>query len=77
MIKSVLDSTAQRFLKRYIDTASPTGFEEKGAALWFDYIRPYVDTTYTDTYGTAVAVINPSAPYKVVIEATETRFLGL
>ena len=69
MIKSILDSTAQRFLKRYIDTASPTGFEETGAALWFDYIRPYVDTTYTDTYGTAVAVINPSAPYKVVIEA--------
>ncbi|MBQ8649953.1 MAG: M20/M25/M40 family metallo-hydrolase [Flavobacteriales bacterium] len=69
MIKNVIDAAATRFLKRYIDTASPTGFEEKGSSLWLDYIRPYVETTYTDTYGTAVAVINPSAPYKVVIEA--------
>jgi len=28
-----------------------------------------VDTTFIDTYGTAVGVINPDAPYKVVIEA--------
>jgi putative aminopeptidase FrvX len=28
-----------------------------------------VDTTYVDIYGTAVAVINPDAPYRVVIEA--------
>ena len=33
-----------------------------------DYLRPFVDTFITDTYGTAVGVINPDAPYKVVIE---------
>jgi putative aminopeptidase FrvX len=33
-----------------------------------DYVKPYVDTFITDTYGTAVGVINPDAPYKVVIE---------
>jgi putative aminopeptidase FrvX len=32
------------------------------------YLKPYVDTFITDTYGTAVGVINPDAPYKVVIE---------
>jgi putative aminopeptidase FrvX len=31
-------------------------------------LKPYVDTFITDTYGTAVGVINPDAPYKVVIE---------
>src|SRR5699024_11268004 len=36
--------------------------------IWMDYLRPYVDTFITDTYGTAVGVINPDAPYKVVIE---------
>ena len=34
-----------------------------------DYLKPYVDTFITDTYGTAVGVINPDAPFKVVIEA--------
>mgnify|MGYP000574642539 CR=1 FL=1 len=33
-----------------------------------NYLKPYVDEFITDTYGTAVAVINPSAKYKVVIE---------
>jgi putative aminopeptidase FrvX len=32
------------------------------------YLKPYVDTFITDTYGTAVGIINPDAPYKVVIE---------
>jgi putative aminopeptidase FrvX len=33
-----------------------------------ELFKPYVDTFITDTYGTAVGVINPDAPYKVVIE---------
>ena len=33
-----------------------------------ELLKPYVDEFITDTYGTAVAVINPEAPYKVVIE---------
>jgi putative aminopeptidase FrvX len=34
-----------------------------------DYIRPHIDEYFVDTYGTAVGVINPDAPYKVVVEA--------
>jgi putative aminopeptidase FrvX len=57
------------FLYRYLNNSSPTGFEAEGQKLWLEYIKPYVDTHYTDIYGTAVAVINPEAEYKVVIEA--------
>ncbi len=57
------------FMERYLNNASPTGFESSGQKLWLDYIRPWVDSTFTDPYGTAVGVINPSAKYKVVIEA--------
>lgn len=57
------------FLERYINNPSPTGFESPGQQLWLDYIRPYIDEHFVDTYGTAVGVINPKAPYKVVIEA--------
>jgi putative aminopeptidase FrvX len=37
--------------------------------VWLNYIKNYVDTTFTDPYGTAVGVINPDKPFKVVIEA--------
>ncbi|GAB4145894.1 MAG: M42 family metallopeptidase [Bacteroidia bacterium] len=57
------------FLEQYINNASPTGFESKGQELWLNYIKPYIDEYFVDTYGTAVGVINPKAPYKVVIEA--------
>jgi putative aminopeptidase FrvX len=58
-----------KFLQRYINNASPTGFETSGQKMWLDYIRPFIDEYFTDTYGTVVGVVNPSAPYKVVIEA--------
>jgi tetrahedral aminopeptidase len=59
----------EKFLKEYLNNASPTGFEASGQKIWLDFIKPYVDETFTDTYGTAVAVINPKSKYKVVIEA--------
>lgn len=67
--KSILGSGSLEFLERYLNNASPTGFESSGQRLWLDYISPWVDTHFTDPYGTAVGVINPDARYKVVIEA--------
>ncbi len=57
------------FLHQYLNNASPTGFESSGQQIWLDYLKPHVDEWFSDTYGTAVGVINPKAKYKVVIEA--------
>lgn len=67
--KSILSEQSYSFLKNYINNPSPTGFESGGQKLWLDYIRPFVDSYFTDPYGTAVGVINPDAKFKVVIEA--------
>ena len=68
-IKSLLNSNSTNFLYQYLNNPSPTGFESSGQKIWLNYIKPYVDSHFVDTYGTVVGVINPSAPYKVVIEA--------
>lgn len=57
------------FLKKYLNNASPTGFEAEGQKIWLDYIKPYVDEYRVDNYGSVVGIINPDAPYRVVIEA--------
>ena len=67
------------FLYKYLNNASPTGFESSGQQIWLDYMKPYIDETIIDVYGTAVGVINAGKaspgdaslgqPYKVVIEA--------
>ena len=68
-IKSLLNTNSTNFLYQYLNNPSPTGFESAGQKIWLNYIKPYVDTHFVDTYGTVVGVINPSAEYKVVIEA--------
>lgn len=67
--KSIFNQNSLNFLKDYLNNPSPTGFETAGQKLWLNYITPYIDGYFVDTYGTAVGVINPEAPYKVVIEA--------
>jgi len=67
--KSIITSKSENFLEKYLNNASPTGFEYEGQKLWLDYITPYIDEYFTDTYGSVVGVINPKAKYKVVIEA--------
>src|SRR6195952_3539727 len=66
---SILTTKSWDFFRTYINNASPVGFESSGQRLWLDYLKPYVDTQFTDPYGTAVGVINPNAAFKVVIEA--------
>ena len=66
---SVINKNSLKFLEKYINNASPTGFESEGQKIWLDYIKPYVDSHIVDTYGTVVGVINPDHEYKVVIEA--------
>lgn len=65
---NVLNKKSMDFLKDYLNNAAPTGYEWNGQKIWMEYLKPYVDTFITDTYGTAVGVINPEANYKVVIE---------
>ena len=66
---SITTKKSITFLEKYLNNASPTGFESEGQKLWLNYIKPYIDDYFIDTYGTVVGVINPKAKYKVVIEA--------
>jgi len=66
--KKILNNKSISFLEKYLNNPSPTGYEWEGQKIWMDYLKPYVDGFITDTYGTAVGVINPDAKFKVVIE---------
>jgi putative aminopeptidase FrvX len=67
--KSILGSESYTFLKNYLNTPSPVGFESEGQKKWIGYIKPYIDRYFTDPYGSAVGVINEKSDFKVVIEA--------
>ncbi|MCY4560894.1 MAG: M42 family metallopeptidase [Flavobacteriaceae bacterium] len=64
-----IDKNGMDFFEQYLNNAAPTGYEVSGQKLWMNYLKPYVDDFLTDTYGTAVGIINPGQDYRVVIEA--------
>ncbi len=66
---SIITQDAEAFLEKYLNNASPTGFETAGQKVWLDYIKPYIDDWRSDNYGSVYGIINPEAEYKVVIEA--------
>ena len=65
----VITKESEKFLYKYLNSTSPTGFEWEGQQVWVNYIKSFVDKIELDTYGTAYGIINPGQPYKVVIEA--------
>jgi putative aminopeptidase FrvX len=66
---NVFTPSSEDFLQRYLNNASPTGFEAPGQQIWADYMRNYVDELRQDNYGTVYGVINPDSDFRVVIEA--------
>jgi len=68
-MKKIITAKSEKFLEKYLNNASPTGFESPGQTIWMDYIRPYVDEFIIDNYGSVAGILNPGKSYKVVIEA--------
>lgn len=68
-MSKAITKESKEFLEKYLNNASPTGFESPGQKMWLEYIKPYIDDYMVDNYGTVVGIINPDAKYKVVIEA--------
>lgn len=69
---------SEKFLKDYLNSYNPTGFEQEGQEVWLNYIKEYVDYVEQDNYGNVYGVIkskddskeeNKLIPYKVLLEA--------
>jgi endoglucanase len=55
-------------LKKLLTTPSPSGYESAGQRIWCDYARKYADQVRTDSYGNAVAVLNPDGDPKIMFD---------
>jgi putative aminopeptidase FrvX len=64
----VVTPESEDFLRRYLNNASPTGYEASGQKLWLEYLQGYIDEWKIDSYGTAYGIINPGQDFRVVIE---------
>ena len=67
--ETILNKSSLTFLEKYLNNAAPTGYEWESQKIWMEYLKPYVDTFITDTYGSAVGVINPDAKLRIIAYA--------
>jgi len=56
------------FLSNLLNTPSPSSEEARGQRVWLNYLIPFADKVETDTYGNAIAVLNPEGSPKIMIE---------
>jgi len=57
----------KEFLDQLIACPSPSGDEKQIQNLWMDEMRPFVDEIRTDLSGNAYGILNPEAPFKVLL----------
>src|ERR1051326_2521429 len=57
------------FLRRLVNTPSPSGHETRGQRVWLDYVKPYGEETFSDAYGNCVAVLNKGGSPRLMLAA--------
>lgn len=56
------------FLKEVLSVPSPGGCEAHFQEVWCKYVTPYADEIRTDSYGNAIAVLNPKGNPQVMLD---------
>jgi len=56
------------FLRNLLTTPSPSGFESPGQKIWAQYARMYADEVHTDSYGNAIAILNPKGSPRIMLD---------
>ncbi len=62
-----MNEQSQEFLKKLIETPSPSGFETEAAALWKEKNRTFCDEVYADTHGNSIAVLNKKGQRRIML----------
>jgi len=62
-----MNRSALRCLKALMETSTPSGWEDAGQEVLANYMSRYADRITRDVHGNVHAVINPTAPIRVML----------
>ena len=63
----MLPKSSLKFLEKLLRTCSPSGFENEAAAEFRSYLGSFCHKVSTDVLGNVIGVLNPDAPFKVML----------
>ncbi len=62
-----MQNSSMQLLEDLIAAEAPTGHEAPAVKAWLDYLKPYSDEQFTDSYGNGFAVFNPDGDPAVMV----------
>ena len=63
----MLQEESLDFFKRLLSCSGPSGFEERTAECYREYLASFADRVYTDVTGNTFGIINEGAKLKVML----------
>jgi endoglucanase len=65
--KQLMESACLEFLRRLLETPSPSGYERPVQELVRSYVADFADEVRTDLHGNVIAITNPRASMRVML----------
>lgn len=62
-----MEDDSLEFLRRLVETPSPSGFEDENLSNWQERVEGVADELRTDAYGNTTATVNPGCETSVVV----------
>ena len=62
-----MNETALTFMKDLLSKPTPSGYEQPGKKVVSEYMGRYADSVHTDVNGNVHGVLNPDAPFRVML----------
>jgi putative aminopeptidase FrvX len=63
----MFDQRSLDFLKRFVDTPSPSGFERPAQKVWREYVSQFADRVDSDVQGNSIGIINDGGSPRVML----------
>ncbi|MFH1314093.1 MAG: M42 family metallopeptidase [Candidatus Eisenbacteria bacterium] len=63
----MLQDKSLEFLKRFVDTPSPSGFERPAQEVWREYVSEFADRVESDVQGNSIGIVNERGNPRVML----------
>jgi len=63
----IMEKEQKEFIKRFMDSMSPSGYEEDSARIWKERTKVFADEVKTDVHGNTAGVLNKNGSPRVML----------
>ena len=63
----MMNKNSLKFMEEFMNSSSPSGYEEEAAAVFRNYVGKFCDEVKTDVLGNTMGILNTGASFRVML----------